>query len=89
MKITREQLKGIVREVMTEELTLNNSINETIDLKKFEKAVLDSDKLHSNIYLRTDEIFHSVLAGLILKMGLAASKKYVKELTDMYKSMYY
>jgi len=85
MKLTKSQL----REIIKEELTLNNSINETIDSKKFEKAVLDSSKLHSNISLRRDEIFDSVLAGLILKMGLAGAKKHVKELTDVYKSVYY
>jgi hypothetical protein len=85
MKLTRTQLREIIRE----ELTLNKSMNETIDSKKFEKAVLDSSKLHSNISLRHDEILDSLLAGLILKMGMAGAKKYVKELTDTYKSMYY
>lgn len=85
MKLTKQQLREMIRE----ELTLNKSMNETIDSKKFEKAVLDSSKLHSNISLRPDEILDSVLAGLILDMGLSGAKKTVKELTDMYKSLYY
>jgi hypothetical protein len=85
MKITKYELREIIRE----ELTLSKNVNESIDSKKFEKAVLDGSKLHSNIDLNPTEIFDAVLAGLILKMGVNGAKKYVKELTDTYKSLYH
>jgi len=73
---------------ITNEIKISNTLNEALDSKKFEKAVLDSSTVYSNINLTPSEILDSVLAGLILKMGLDNAKRYVEELADMYKSLY-
>jgi hypothetical protein len=73
---------------VTNEIKISNTLNEALDSKKFEKAVLDSSIVYSNINLTPSEILDSVLAGLILKMGLDNAKRYVEELADMYKSLY-
>jgi len=67
---------------------IKESVNEAVNADKFEKAVLNADKLTSNIYLGTTEILDSLLAGMILDKGLSGAKKSVKELTDLYKSLY-
>ena len=82
MKLTKSELK----EIITEELT---TLNEKVDTDKFHKASLETNKLHSNISMRRDDIFDAVLAGLILEKGLNGAKKWVKETCDTYKEVYY
>ena len=74
--------------VLSDKIYKNESVNEAVNADKFEKAVLNADKLTSNIYLGTTEILDSLLAGMILDKGLSGAKKSVKELTDLYKSLY-
>jgi hypothetical protein len=85
MKITKSELREIIRE----ELTLSKNVNESIDLEKFEKAIRDADKINNTIHLQNFEIVDLLIAALILKMGFNEAKKYAKELTDIYKSLYH
>jgi hypothetical protein len=82
MKLTKSQLKEIIRE------TMMDSLNEKIDKDKFHKATMDAYKVHSNISMKPNDIFDAVLAGLILDKGISGAKKWVKEVSDMYKQVY-
>lgn len=82
MKITKSQLKEIIRE------TIKDSLNEKIDKDKFHKATMDTYKVHSNISMNPNDIFDAVLSGLILDKGISGAKKWVKEVSDMYKQVY-